>query len=146
MPAATPATTVSCERSCSRSRPRLTALRNLSRLTSRVERIESAQSSISSRVSRAWRRASSTISPAWRSASLTISVCDASRTACSRASPRIRSHSRFASRSEEHTSELQSHHDLVCRLLLEKKKKKISNQLNIQTIIYRELVHDLCSP
>src|SRR5437773_10747484 len=26
------------------------------------------------------------------------------------------------SRSEEHTSELQSHHDLVCRLLLEKKK------------------------
>src|SRR5437773_8522031 len=29
-----------------------------------------------------------------------------------------------AKRSEEHTSELQSHHDLVCRLLLEKKKKK----------------------
>src|SRR5208283_5537465 len=28
-----------------------------------------------------------------------------------------------ADRSEEHTSELQSHHDLVCRLLLEKKKK-----------------------
>src|SRR5437773_3870783 len=28
----------------------------------------------------------------------------------------------FARRSEEHTSELQSHHDLVCRLLLEKKK------------------------
>src|SRR5437773_2967425 len=28
------------------------------------------------------------------------------------------------SRSEEHTSELQSHHDLVCRLLLEKKKNK----------------------
>src|SRR5437773_11931801 len=28
---------------------------------------------------------------------------------------------RCASRSEEHTSELQSHHDLVCRLLLEKK-------------------------
>src|SRR5437588_10550644 len=29
-----------------------------------------------------------------------------------------------ATRSEEHTSELQSHSDLVCRLLLEKKKKK----------------------
>src|SRR5260221_7103134 len=29
-------------------------------------------------------------------------------------------------RSEEHTSELQSHSDLVCRLLLEKKKKKNS--------------------
>src|SRR5438034_2129265 len=27
-------------------------------------------------------------------------------------------------RSEEHTSELQSHSDIVCRLLLEKKKKK----------------------
>src|SRR5437773_2993965 len=27
-------------------------------------------------------------------------------------------------RSEEHTSELQSHHDLVCRLLLEKKKSR----------------------
>src|SRR5438034_6249978 len=31
------------------------------------------------------------------------------------------------SRSEEHTSELQSHSDLVCRLLLEKKKKKKVN-------------------
>src|SRR5947207_11163397 len=30
-------------------------------------------------------------------------------------------------RSEEHTSELQSHSDLVCRLLLEKKKKKDTN-------------------
>src|SRR3970282_3026588 len=29
---------------------------------------------------------------------------------------------RYRPRSEEHTSELQSHHDLVCRLLLEKKK------------------------
>src|SRR6267378_4958573 len=29
-----------------------------------------------------------------------------------------------AARSEEHTSELQSRRDLVCRLLLEKKKKK----------------------
>src|SRR5260221_4399304 len=31
--------------------------------------------------------------------------------------------SSFTVRSEEHTSELQSHSDLVCRLLLEKKKK-----------------------
>src|SRR5438034_1711933 len=31
---------------------------------------------------------------------------------------------RADARSEEHTSELQSHSDLVCRLLLEKKKKK----------------------
>src|SRR5260221_9595157 len=32
---------------------------------------------------------------------------------------------RCANRSEEHTSELQSHSDLVCRLLLEKKKIEI---------------------
>src|SRR5260221_10972438 len=37
---------------------------------------------------------------------------------------RGRSESRLSWRSEEHTSELQSHSDLVCRLLLEKKKKK----------------------
>src|SRR5260221_3540970 len=30
----------------------------------------------------------------------------------------------WARRSEEHTSELQSHSDLVCRLLLEKKKRR----------------------
>src|SRR5438034_7906723 len=40
-------------------------------------------------------------------------------------------------RSEEHTSELQSHSDLVCRLLLEKKKKKkkkkITNKENNKT-------------
>src|SRR5437667_6506508 len=34
-------------------------------------------------------------------------------------------------RSEEHTSELQSHHDLVCRLLLEKKK-----EANIANLYY----------
>src|SRR5438034_6285301 len=33
-------------------------------------------------------------------------------------------------RSEEHTSELQSHSDLVCRLLLEKKKKKPSTLIS----------------
>src|SRR5260221_891772 len=32
-------------------------------------------------------------------------------------------------RSEEHTSELQSHSDLVCRLLLEKKKTNISSHV-----------------
>src|SRR2546421_9119090 len=36
-----------------------------------------------------------------------------------------------ARRSEEHTSELQSRSDLVCRLLLEKKKNKING-----TILY----------
>src|SRR5438034_6889053 len=54
-----------------------------------------------------------------------------------RRNPRIRQLSlrrdgrdvRTALRSEEHTSELQSHSDLVCRLLLEKKKKKNTNAM-----------------
>src|SRR5437868_9135771 len=65
----------------------------------------------------------------------------------SRAAPRARSPRRAASpasaahglppsrrRSEEHTSELQSRFDLVCRLLLEKKKKQkilIHRQLDV---------------
>src|SRR5438034_6559945 len=35
---------------------------------------------------------------------------------------------RCSTRSEEHTSELQSHSDLVCRLLLEKKKKNTKQE------------------
>src|SRR2546427_3965334 len=37
---------------------------------------------------------------------------------------RIERHTEHAVRSEEHTSELQSQSNLVCRLLLEKKKKQ----------------------
>src|SRR5437868_8503555 len=37
-------------------------------------------------------------------------------------------------RSEEHTSELQSRFDLVCRLLLEKKKKKINKTSLVSSI------------
>src|SRR5438034_3592605 len=40
---------------------------------------------------------------------------------------------RYAIRSEEHTSELQSHSDLVCRLLLEKKKKKQNKNTTTRT-------------
>src|SRR5260370_30711651 len=36
----------------------------------------------------------------------------------------ILANQRYATRSEEHTSELQSHLNLVCRLLLEKKKNQ----------------------
>src|SRR2546430_9339430 len=39
-----------------------------------------------------------------------------------------------APRSEEHTSELQSQSNLVCRLLLEKKKKKIEEYLRVRSI------------
>src|SRR5260221_9331803 len=44
----------------------------------------------------------------------------------SRCSPhhQVSSSASCSERSEEHTSELQSHSDLVCRLLLEKKNKK----------------------
>src|SRR5438132_7015927 len=38
-----------------------------------------------------------------------------------------------APRSEEHTSELQSHSDLVCRLLLEKKKNTKKKENNTQS-------------
>src|SRR5260370_19130796 len=48
---------------------------------------------------------------------------------------RERARARFAVRSEEHTSELQSHLNLVCRLLLEKKKNNIT---------YGDIVSGLC--
>src|SRR2546430_13254204 len=41
-----------------------------------------------------------------------------------------------ADRSEEHTSELQSQSNLVCRLLLEKKKNKLRIQLQSVVMIY----------
>src|SRR5690242_21158571 len=65
-------------------------------------------------------------------------------------------------RSEEHTSELQSHVNLVCRLLLEKKKKKTKTQkkkltiraalrdglarLSLQLVISNLLHTTLCAP
>src|SRR5438034_3796138 len=39
-------------------------------------------------------------------------------------------------RSEEHTSELQSHSDLVCRLLLEKKKRSSPERTKLATPRY----------
>src|SRR6266851_10260973 len=53
---------------------------------------------------------------------------------CSRGHvPSWSSRSMASWRSEEHTSELQSHHDLVCRLLLEKKKEN-TTQITTQHI------------
>src|SRR5690349_24983218 len=60
------------------------------------------------------------------SVTLQTSTCAGRRqggTECSRTRMSCSSSSRTR-RSEEHTSELQSRRDLVCRLLLEKKKKK----------------------
>src|SRR5260221_3477846 len=45
----------------------------------------------------------------------------------------------MASRSEEHTSELQSHSDLVCRLLLEKKKKTCKSESRRRPLAVRRL-------
>src|SRR5688572_31236660 len=46
---------------------------------------------------------------------------------------------RASRRSEEHTSELQSQSNLVCRLLLEKKKIKIGNQNSVINILKRKV-------
>src|SRR2546426_6847549 len=46
---------------------------------------------------------------------------------------------RFAERSEEHTSELQSPCNLVCRLLLEKKKKKRDMKLRSRIHLHARL-------
>src|SRR2546430_4279575 len=69
--------------------------------------------------------------PLFRSDTITIGACAASR---SSTAPRINvcvpppdapvhASRDLSARSEEHTSELQSQSNLVCRLLLEKKKK-----------------------
>src|SRR2546430_12479601 len=52
----------------------------------------------------------------WSFRSRTLASCSTSRETTTRSSPRR------TARSEEHTSELQSQSNLVCRLLLEKKK------------------------
>src|SRR2546430_6658861 len=50
---------------------------------------------------------------------------------------------RTAGRSEEHTSELQSQSNLVCRLLLEKKKNNIlSNQQYLDSEMQRSVTHE----
>src|SRR5690349_23169526 len=49
---------------------------------------------------------------------------------------------RAPGRSEEHTSELQSRRDLVCRLLLEKKKKK---NINSNNPTFKHIYHHIVS-
>src|SRR5260221_9891233 len=48
-------------------------------------------------------------------------------------------------RSEEHTSELQSHSDLVCRLLLEKKKNKTKKMNKIKSVKMFSDMNEDCS-
>src|SRR5260370_26426354 len=47
---------------------------------------------------------------------------------------------RMLKRSEEHTSELQSHLNLVCRLLLEKKKKKRNRARQVRRALMRSVL------
>src|SRR5437773_9296592 len=49
-------------------------------------------------------------------------------------------------RSEEHTSELQSHHDLVCRLLLAKKKCRHSRRILAAAIPSTRRPHPTTTP
>src|SRR5215468_6215378 len=49
-------------------------------------------------------------------------------------------------RSEEHTSELQSHHDLVCRLLLEKKKKQPYDIVKVSLIDFQAYISSTRRP
>src|SRR5260221_6105058 len=79
--------------------------------------------------------AQSSTQPAWlemHSVPRLVSGMNTASTAF--ASSTLRSHLR----SEEHTSELQSHSDLVCRLLLEKKKIAI---MTAHYLIYYELFY-----
>src|SRR5438034_8839219 len=46
---------------------------------------------------------------------------------------------RVKERSEEHTSELQSHSDLVCRLLLEKKKRDTAQNTPLEPVTCQAL-------
>src|SRR5438034_7090453 len=48
-------------------------------------------------------------------------------------------------RSEEHTSELQSHSDLVCRLLLEKKKELVGPGSGARRVAGPGRINVLCS-
>src|SRR2546422_5303689 len=79
----------------------------------------SIPSAFSTAVSRCWLRRAWTMSSAFRPISTPPAILKA---------PIVMPNRRKMRRSEEHTSELQSRLHLVCRLLLEKKKKKEDNK------------------
>src|SRR2546430_9062964 len=84
----------------------------------------------------------------------TLSLHDALPISPSRPPPAAACRSRCAARwpgtcrrSEEHTSELQSQSNLVCRLLLEKKKKSVTNTAartdHPVTVVKRDLTNNV---
>src|SRR5437868_11367513 len=64
---------------------------------------------------------------------------DRPRILCSGAPEVTKVPGRLAHEIEEHTSELQSRFDLVCRLLLEKKKKKNKNNFSLRKIRTKDI-------
>src|SRR5258708_14141576 len=73
----------------------------------------------------------------WTTSCSTASPPSRAAPATTRSPPRRPRSSLTASRSEEHTSELQSPDHLVCRLLLEKKKKHTHEKIPTQSISYQ---------
>src|SRR5438094_5399661 len=71
--------------------------------------------------------------PTRRSSDLALGVENAFALDLGRMRGQYRDDERVA-RSEEHTSELQSPYDLVCRLLLEKKNKRDNIHKDLQTL------------
>src|SRR5262245_65230914 len=65
-----------------------------------------------------------------------LPILAAARRRCERRSAWPRGPTTTTSRSEEHTSELQSLRHLVCRLLLEKKKKNIITKTHLRSHSY----------
>src|SRR2546430_10884486 len=63
-----------------------------------------------------------------------------------RAAPTRKPNTEFLQRSEEHTSELQSQSNLVCRLLLEKKKNgRSSMMVDASVMVYLMFLNHLLS-
>src|SRR5438132_3567357 len=77
--------------------------------------------------------------PLWRGQKIA-----SSRRCLTASSKQLQAEASRRRRSEEHTSELQSHSDLVCRLLLEKKKKEVYEKGDVrsdESVIYMSGSH-----
>src|SRR2546430_7985275 len=68
-------------------------------------------------------------------------ISASSTTACPRPSPTFPRPKLL--RSEEHTSELQSQSNLVCRLLLEKKKNQVTHNSALNEFVYMLMIESL---
>src|SRR2546427_4384050 len=76
------------------------------------------------------------VAPAWRERKAARWRVTAASCAYGRPSWVSAARARVWGRSEEHTSELQSQSNLVCRLLLEKKKDKVNSILESSRLLH----------